>query len=96
MSSCTSRDLVVIYLSKRLFCFLDEWLLYLVLLHVYRRRYPAWFVIGVLIYGTLGVITGYKNLCLIERAIGMNDHWLFWPFFREKKIEDGRREGERS
>ncbi len=79
------RDLLVVYLTKRLFCFLDEWLLYLVLLHIYRRRYPHWFILGVFIYGTLGVITGYQNLCLIEKKVGLRGQWLFWPLVRGSK-----------
>lgn len=71
-------QLVKIYLVKKLFTSIDEWLFYFTLIYLWRRKYPKWMIILTAIYGGLGVITGYKNLEIIESKIGIHS-WLLYP-----------------
>lgn len=68
---------------RRTFIFLDEWAFYIILAWLYKKRYPFWILIPVLLFGTGALITSYKNLDIVEEPL-LRDRsrrtWLYWPF----------------
>lgn len=70
--------LVELYRVKRKYIALDEWLFYAVLIYMYNKGYPKWLIGSILFYGTLAIITSYKNITALEQRMGLKS-WLFWP-----------------
>jgi hypothetical protein len=74
-----SDPLVQIYLTRRCFTLLDEWLFYSMLVFLILNSF-SYFIIGpVLIYGTLAIITSYRNLHRLEVMLGLPEQEIFWP-----------------
>lgn len=60
--------LVLFYLIKRIFLFLDEWLLYYILFKMYvRKMYLSLSII--LVYGSMCILTSYHNINLLEEQV---------------------------
>lgn len=76
------RDaLIRLYAFKRALIAVDEWALYLILMYLYKRRFPAPIIVFAVVYGALATITNYKNLEIIERKLGICG-WFLWPISR--------------
>lgn len=71
-----------LYVMKRGFCFLDEWLMYAVFLYMYKQRFPRWMICLTMLYGSAALFTSYKNLSTLENEMGMKDQWLLYPLIR--------------
>ncbi len=68
--------LILYYMIKRLFLFLDEWLFYVILYKLYKgRRYKM--LMLVLLYGGGCIYTSYSNISLLERKIIDEDQSFF-------------------
>jgi polyferredoxin len=80
-----SAVLLELYKTKRTFCFLDEWAFYLLLLFLWSTGWSLWIIVGVGVYGALALITTYKNLGAIQRRLGTEDAWMFWPLAHDRK-----------
>ena len=78
-------EIFYLYLSKRCFVFLDEWLFYILLLYLWFNRksknISLYLIFGILIFGSFAIITSYKNLEILERKMNFDPGYLFWPFF---------------
>jgi hypothetical protein len=82
------NKLLVLYITQRGFIFLDEWSFYYILYRLYRRGCPKWLISSVLMFGFFALVTSYKNLSILEGMLGVDQGWLFWPFFKGyKKID---------
>lgn len=79
------RQLVLLqqYKIKRIFCFLDEWCFYVLLLYLFVNKWPVYIIFGIGLYGTLAIITAYKNLSELQRKLDLVDPWFFWPIANE-------------
>ena len=74
------------YLLKRLFLFFDEWLFYIILYKLFKKKYYKGFV-AILLYGTGCIYTSYNNIYLIEKKIIPEDQDFFAISFDDiKKI----------
>jgi len=73
-----NKSLVVVWKWRRVFTAVDEWLFYVVLLYMYRTGHPWWLVAGVFGFGSLALVTGYRNLTRVEQAMGLSME-TFWP-----------------
>ena len=71
--------LVNVYLMRRVVCFFDEWLFYSALLFLLSGSFSYVIVGGVLVYGTLAILTSYRNLKSIEIVLGLPPQEIFWP-----------------
>lgn len=68
--------LLTYYLIKRIFLFFDEWLFYLVLIYLVRKRYFK-IVPIVMLYGIACIYTSYTNIDKIEEKI-IDVHQIIW------------------
>jgi hypothetical protein len=63
------KDLILFYRTKRFFLFMDEWLFYFLLVFMYHYGFTFFLILPIMIYGSIGIYTSYKNLDLIENKI---------------------------
>lgn len=63
------KELIQYYQSKRLFLFLDEWGFYLLLVGMHYFGFSFFLILPIMIYGSIGLYTSYKNLDKIENKI---------------------------
>lgn len=77
------NDIILYYTIKRIFCYLDEWGFYLVLL--YCAKHKMWNTFKfVILFGSLAILTSYFNLDKIEKIISqtynIEKQNMFYPF----------------
>lgn len=68
--------LLTYYFMKRIFLFFDEWLFYLVLIYLVRKRYYK-ITPFVMAYGIACIYTSYTNIDKIEEKL-TNVHQIIW------------------
>jgi len=76
------NDTLLLYIVKRGYCFLDEWITYGVLIYMYKHNFPLWAMLLTISYGGLAILTAYKNLSCLEERLGLKDQWLFYPLVK--------------
>lgn len=74
---------LLLYTVKRGYCFLDEWITYVVVIYMYKHNFPWWALILTISYGGLAILTAYKNLSHLESKLGLREQWLFYPFVKQ-------------
>jgi len=70
------QSLIVYYIVKRSFLFLDEWLFYYALYKLYKNKYYR-MLFSVFLYGISCIYTSYKNIDKIEKRIVTVDQ-IIW------------------
>jgi hypothetical protein len=77
----TDYPLLIYYIVKRFFLFLDEWLFYYILYRLFESKYYKLLII-VLFYGLSCIYTSYSNLEIIEyKLTGINQKiWIINNF----------------
>lgn len=63
-----NTSMLIYYITKRIFLFIDEWLFYLTLFMIYRNKWYKLLPI-VILYGISCIYTSYSNIDKIERLI---------------------------
>lgn len=75
---------LLLYVVKRGYCFLDEWITYVALIYMYTHNFPPWAIFLTISYGGFAILTAYKNLANLETRLGLKDQWLFYPFIKQR------------
>lgn len=81
VNASLDASVLIFYIVKRFFLFLDEWLFYYILYRLFESRYYKLLII-ILIYGLSCIYTSYSNLEIIEyRLTGINQKiWIINNF----------------
>lgn len=76
-SDLRKKDLILYYRYKRIFLYLDEWGLYVLMSILYLQQVSLLIILPIMLYGGIGIYTSYKNLEMIESKITGIDQEIY-------------------